>query len=293
MKEKIKEENNMNCVNEPVRSGQLFLQEQQILARRECTMVRLLGQGAFSQVFLVRRQDTSKLLACKVSQRQELIFREGTLLAKVHHPLFPEFYDMWSEGGQAFLLMEYVCGSSLETLLCRRGSFAEAQAARVGMELAQGLRFLHQMPEPVLFRDMKPANVMIRQDGRVKILDLGCACEQSQAVRTKAGTPGYAAPEQFEEDGILTPACDVYGLGRMLEAMSGKRGRQLKSVITVCTMPQPERRLPDMQEVMVALAPLCGSVSGSGRGRKQKWRKGIRNDIICEKNIWDSRHKNV
>ncbi len=255
-------------------------------------VVRLLGQGAFSRVFLVKGGAAGELLACKVSRRRELLCREGRLLEKTSHPLFPAFGNLWERGDRAFLLMEYVPGECLEAHLRRRGRFSEAQAARVGMELAEGLRFLHQMPEPVLFRDVKPANIMIRQDGRAKLLDMGCAWEPGRPADAVAGTPGYGAPEQFISGAVLSCACDVYGLGRVLEAMAGKGcGGGLGRLIASCTAPDPGRRPPDMQGVMAALAPLCRK---GKKGEGVSGKGGSRGDsAVCLKNIWESRYKNT
>lgn len=261
------------------------------LARHGYHTVRLLGQGAFSQVLLVQQQGTDMLLACKVSDRKELARREGRLLETVDHPLFPRFCDLWDEGENAFLLMEYVCGSSLEELLRRRGALSQTQTARIGMELAEGLRFLHQLPDPILYRDVKPANVMIRQDGRVKLLDMGCACKLRWPGGARAGTPGYAAPEQLEEGGILSFASDVYGLARTLEVIAGKKcGGRLRRVINACTAEKPEQRIPDMQGVMTALAPLCKAE----RNREEFSQQGfLQPRVTCVKSIWESEYKNT
>lgn len=254
-------------------------------------VVKPLGQGAFSRVLLVQQFDTGMLLACKVSHRKDFIQREGRLLAAVDHPLFPRFCNLWDEGESAFLLMEYVCGSSLEELLRRRGALSLAQTARIGMELAEGLRFLHQLPDPILYRDVKPANVMIRQDGRVKLLDMGCACELRRPDKARAGTPGYAAPEQLEDGGILSFSCDVYGLARTLEVTAGKNcGGKLGRVINACIAEKPDQRIPDMQGVMTVLAPLCKT----GQNREDFPRKGfLQSRITCVKNVWESGYKNI
>lgn len=256
--------------------------------------VRLLGRGAFSQVFLVRERAAgtdTRPLACKVSDRTALTLREAALLKEIDHPLFPEFRGMWQDGGTVLLLMEYVCGSSLEAMLRRRGAFSQLQTARVGVELAEGIRYLHQLREPVLFRDIKPANIVIRQDGRVKLLDLGCACGRSEQGRAQAGTPGYAAPEQLEAGRMLTPACDVYGLGKTLEAMAGRNCRgELGRVIRACTRQHPRQRLPDMQSVLAELSLLCEKEkAGTGSVRRAGF---LRSPASCIKNVWESGYKN-
>lgn len=266
--------------------------DKQSLEQQGFKTVRVLGSGAFSQVFLVQQYDTGEFFACKVSDRQDLARREGELLSGIDHPLFPRFHNFWQTKERAFLLMEYVCGSSLKELLHSRGPFSQIQTARAGMALAEGLRYLHQLPKPMVFRDVKPSNVMIRQDGRVKLLDLGCACELRHPAEGRAGTPGYAAPEQLQKDGILSPACDVYGLAKTLEAMAGKNsGVSLKRFVESCTAYRPEDRLPDMQGVMTALAPMCGE--GRNKRKLPSMLGFLQPRAQCVTNIWESNYKNI
>lgn len=270
----------------------IIADESQYLEQYGFKTVRRLGAGAFSQVLLVQKYDTGELFACKVSDRQDLARRESELLEAIDHPLFPRFYSFWQAGDRAFLLMEYVCGSSLKEFLHHRGPFSQIQTARTGMALAEGLRYLHQLPEPMLFRDVKPSNVMIRQDGRVKLLDLGCACALRYPAESRAGTPGYAAPEQLQSDRRLSPACDVFGLAKTLEAMAGKNsGLSLKRFVESCTAYRPEDRLPDMQGVMTALAPMCGE--GSSKRKLPSMLGFLQPRAQCVKNIWESNYKNT
>lgn len=270
----------------------LTVDDRQSLEQHGFKIMRMLGNGAFSQVLLVRKNDTGELFACKVSDKQDLARRESDMLSGIDHPLFPRFHDFWQAGERAFLLMEYVYGSSLKELLHSRGTFSQMQTARVGMALAEGLRYLHQLPEPMLFRDVKPSNVMIRQDGRVKLLDLGCACALKYPAESRAGTPGYAAPEQLQTDGILSPACDVYGLAKTLEAMAGKNSDvSFKRFVESCTAYRPEDRLPDMQEVMAALAPMCGE--GNSKSKMHSMLGFLQPRAQCVKNIWESNYKNI
>ena len=231
-------------------------EDQKALAGRGYEIIRLLGEGAFSKVVLVRKialtqqhakerrgsiqtESFSDEAACKISRQINLALREAETLARIDHPLFPKYLGVWQEGEKVFLLMEYVRGSSLEALLARRGGFSEMQVIRIGLELAEGLKYLHELPVPILFRDLKPANILLRQDGQVKLLDLGCACTTGRQADL-AGTPEYAAPEQLKSGSVLTPASDVYGLGKTLQAMTGRKcGRGLKQVIAACIKDSP------------------------------------------------------
>ncbi len=201
-------------------------QEKRIFARKGYICRGMVGEGAFSRVYCLEDGHTQNVLACKVSRQEDLLEREARIMSKFFHPLFPKYFGMWQEAGQAFLLMEYVPGSTVEAFLKRRGSFGMRAAVRIGMELAGGLRTLHENREPYVFRDVKPANCMIRQDGRVKLLDFGCACPMGERGLSRAGTPGFAAPEQLRKDEILTAACDIYGWGKTMESIIGLKEAQ-------------------------------------------------------------------
>lgn len=192
----------------------------------------LLGQGSFSDVYCVEDAADGRLYVCKISWKAETLEWEARVMKRLRHPLFPEYADFWREGRLGFLLREYVPGESLEEMLERR-RFSARQTICVGRMLAEGLQFLHGLPEPLLFRDIKPANVIIRQDGRAALVDLGCVCEMRGKSDSRAGSPGFAALEQLNGDGRLTAACDVYGLGQTLKAMMEPKshglGRTCKS----------------------------------------------------------------
>lgn len=276
------------------------------LEKRGYELGELLGRGAFSGVYRAKRRETGSCAACKISENTELLLREAELLAKLKHPLFPEVYECWQEGGVGFLLIEEISGKNLGEWIRLGRRFSACRIAEIGMELAEGLLYLHERPEPVLFRDIKPENIMLREDGRVKLLDFGCACISGSGGSSRAGTPGYGAPEQFEEGGRQTLLCDVYGLGRTLQAMAGtglsqeegvkerlrerRDRRRLEDFLSVCVRKEPSARPADMRVVMTALCPLCAAASekkGRGSWGGDFWQEGV----VCRKNIWKSSYK--
>lgn len=217
---------------------------------------RLLGTGAFARVWQVEKHGSGEGYACKISTRTELLRREADILKRLEHPLFPRFQEFW-EDGMDYLVMELVCGTSIKQLVERRGHLTQKQAVRIARELASGLRFLHEMPVPVLYRDLKPEHVYIRQDGSVKLLDMGCACPVTQ-INSMAGTPGFAAGEQLTPGMAQSVCSDIYAWGKLLLYMlTGEcTGRlqspalQLEPLINQCIADSPDRRLPGFRMVL-------------------------------------------
>lgn len=250
--------------------------------------IRLLGKGAFSEVYLTVDARGNRF-ACKVSEKGDLLMREADFQSKIRHPLFPGFEDAWRTGDKAWLLMEYIQGENLENIIRRDGCFSSEQTAEAGKKLAEGLLYLHERQEPLLFRDIKPSNVMVERNGSVRLLDLGCVCRAGEGSGA-AGTPGFGAPEQFEPGSIQGTAADVYGLGRTLLAMAGKNcERKLRKVIDKCTMTEPEERLPDMRYAAELLSVCC---EGGGRFSSVQ-RAVLQGRISVRKNIWDYGQKRV
>lgn len=248
-------------------------------------MVRLLGAGAFSEVYLAE-DGAGRRYACKVSEHTELLEREAACHRRICHPLFPKFLQFWKEdwkeGGKAYLLMEYIEGENLKKTVEARGGFSVRQTAEIGAQLAEGLCYLHRLPEPVVFRDVKPENVMLARDGAVRLLDFGCACPAGKSTDI-AGSPGFGAPEQFVTDSVQTAATDVYGLGRTLEKLleAGERGI-LRRIIRRCTEERPEDRLGDMRELAGMLHSCARDGGHSLSGRQRAVLKG---DLRLIKNI--------
>lgn len=206
------------------RRGKEKYLDKAVFAGRGLIRRGLLGTGTFSDVYWVEDAADGRRYACKVSAQAEMLEGEARVLESLEHPLYPEFVAFWKEAGLGILLREYVEGHSLEEMLKRR-RFSAGQTVRVGLLLAEGLMYLHRLPEELAFRDVKPANVIVTQDGGVRLIDLGCVCSMAAEVTSRAGSPGFAAPEQLRAGGRLTPSCDVYGLGKTLEAMLGEGHR--------------------------------------------------------------------
>lgn len=208
-----------------------LLQERYIVVRR-------VGQGGMGAVYeAADRRIQGKRWAIKemseaalsTSQRRlEAVtaFRqEAQMLAKLSHPNLPAISDYFSEGGKQYLVMEYVDGETLEDKLARtQGFLDEASVVEWALQICDVLGYLHSQQPAVIFRDLKPSNIMVDRTGRVKLIDFGIAriFKPGQSGDTQVmGTPGYAAPEQYGK-AQTDPRSDVYSLGVTLHRLLTK-----------------------------------------------------------------------
>jgi outer membrane protein assembly factor BamB/tRNA A-37 threonylcarbamoyl transferase component Bud32 len=143
--------------------------------------------------------------------------REANILATVSHPSIPTIYDYFTLGSRSYLVMEFIEGDNLEIKLQqRRAPFTEEEVISWGIALCDVLDYLHtHEPQPIIFRDVKPANVMITRRNQIRLVDFGIAKTfQTGSKGTMIGTEGYSPPEQYR--GEATESVDIYALGATL-----------------------------------------------------------------------------
>jgi outer membrane protein assembly factor BamB/tRNA A-37 threonylcarbamoyl transferase component Bud32 len=156
--------------------------------------------------------------------------REANILATLEHPSIPRIYDYFTQNDRSYLIIEFIDGKDLEAMLAEaRGYFPEAQVIQWGIELCDVLGFLHDhKPEPIIFRDMKPSNIMINTYNHVMLIDFGIAKTfQVGQKGTMIGTEGYSPPEQYK--GEAGPSSDIYALGATLHHLLTRRDPRLEA----------------------------------------------------------------
>lgn len=153
--------------------------------------------------------------------------REALLLARLRHPAIPLLYDYFLENGQWYLVMEYVPGSTLSFYIREHAPLPPLEAVNYALQICDVLDYLHKQNPPVVFRDLKPANIILHPDGRLMIVDFGIARYFKEGQfndTTDFGSPGYASPEQYEGIGQTDARSDLFSLGVILhEMLSGQR----------------------------------------------------------------------
>ena len=233
---------------------------------------QLLGEGAMGIVWkaydtVLRRYVALKLLSAsfrKTKEMQERFLREARAAGAIQHANIVTVYDLGESEGQLFIAMELVEGRDLSDMIALRDPLALERKLDIAIEVLTGLQFAHQ--RGVVHRDVKPSNVRVMPDGRVKIMDFGIArLQKADATGSGAivGTPTYMAPEQIT-NGAITPATDVFSVGCMLyELLCYQRPFEAESVHGVLyqvltTEPRPLRTvapsIPAALERVVAKA---------------------------------------
>lgn len=174
-------------------------------------VIRALGQGGEGCVCLARDEDLQRLVAIKKMNRTEQdgeeekrLMKEADFLQQLRHPMLPVVYDLlWEDAW--YLVMEYIQGTTLHDYIERNGAVQEEQACVWAEQLLDILLYLHTRKTPVIYRDMKPNNIMVCPDGRLKLVDFGAAYRRSfggEPERGMAATPGFSAPEQLGYRGM-------------------------------------------------------------------------------------------
>jgi serine/threonine protein kinase len=153
----------------------------------------------------------------------EAFKREAYMLAGLTNPNLPSIYDYFTENGRWYLVMSYIEGETLEEYLSRSpgGRLPVEKVLMIGSQLASVLSYLHKRNPPIIFRDLKPSNIMRTPEGQIYLIDFGIARHFKVGQRkdtTALGSPGYAAPEQYGRT-QSTPQTDVYSLGATLHHM--------------------------------------------------------------------------
>ena len=208
------------------------------LLKERYRIVALIGSGGMGTVYkaedtlfdghlvAVKELSQSGLSAQEMIEATTVFKHEAHLLVGLNHPNLPKILDYFADAGRWYLVLDFIEGETLETYLTHRtgGYLPVMEALAIGFQLCTVLDYLHTRQPPIIFRDLKPANVMRTSDGRLYLIDFGIArhFHPGQAKDTMAlGSLGYAAPEQYGK-AQTTPRSDIFSLGALLyELLTG------------------------------------------------------------------------
>ncbi len=231
-----------------------------------------LGAGGFSSVYKARDMrfpSVTKLCAIKEMlistndpQLRDLTIksfeREAGMLAMLDHPSIPDISDYFTEQNRSYLVLELIRGKDLDDWLKDETEKIDQETAiDWALQVCDALEYLHtQKPQPIVFRDMKPSNIMLDQHKRIRLIDFGIAklFEAEQHKGTMIGTEGYSPPEQYR--GIATPAGDVYALGATLHHLLTQQDPRLEPPFTFAERPIRSVN-PQVSPALEALVNRC------------------------------------
>ena len=243
-----------------------------------------IGRGGMSTVYLAINEKANKPWAVKevrkngISNRElvkQSLMVEINLLKKLKHKGLPSIVDIIDQQDNYLIVMDYIEGITLENIMQEEGVQPQEKVVDSAIQLCDVLQYLHTRKPAIIYRDMKPSNIMLRSDGSVVLIDFGTAREFKERHvedTTCLGTQGYAAPEQFGGMGQTDERTDIYSLGAtMYRLVTGHNPSEppyemypithwnprlstgLEGIIAKCTSKDPKSRYQSVQEVRYAL----------------------------------------
>ena len=266
-------------------------------------ILNVIGQGGMSVVYLAINERANKTWAVKEVRKDDRdsgILRRGLIaetemLKKLDHPNLPSVVDVIDQEDSFIIVMDYIEGKSLLDVLEENGRQPVDTVVGWAMQLCDVLAYLHSRRPPVIYRDLKPANIMLRPNGQLALIDFGTAREYKYSGDEDTawlGTRGYAAPEQFGALGQTDERTDIFNLGATLyHLITGQspaeshfefrplgsilpelQGSGLEKVAEKCCRPDPRERYQNCSELMYALEHVHDEDDRAIRRRNLKWR---------------------
>ena len=209
-------------------------------------ILKVLGLGGMGAVYQARdlrftgvaRLCALKEMTCTAPDPQvrrlaiQNFEREANILASLNHPAIPKIYDYYTEGIRSYLVLEYIEGEDLEALLGdTEQMLSQERVVDWAIQICDVLSYLHSQDTPIVFRDMKPSNIMLRPPNHIVLIDFGIArVFEAGQKGTMIGTEGYSPPEQYR--GIANPQGDIYALGATLHHLLTRRDPRLEPPFT-------------------------------------------------------------
>lgn len=242
-------------------------------------ILKLLNTGGMnSAIYLaldkkLNRQWAIKKVRKSSSQTTSMLMAEASIMKNLDHPMLPRIVGIEEDPKFFYIIMDFVQGENLKTVVASSGPQAQDTVVSWGVKLCDVLTYLHG--KGIVYRDMKPANIMLSPDGNIKLIDFGIAREYKENASedtTALGTEGYAAPEQYEGKGQTDARTDVYGMGiTLFQLLTGVNPSSyqenifsirlqnpnlssgLDKIILKCTNKDPKKRYQSTEELKKAL----------------------------------------
>lgn len=272
------------------------------------------GHGGMSVVYLAINERANKTWAVKEVRKdgtcdfeavKQGLIVETDMLKRLNHDHLPSIIDVIDTDDSFLIVMDYIEGQSLQSVLKKGGAQPQDLVVKWAIQLCDVLGYLHSREPAIIYRDMKPANVMLKPSGDVTLIDFGTAREfKNRAMvedTTCLGTRGYAAPEQFGGRGQTDARTDIYCLGATLyHLVTGHSpaeppyeikplsywdpnmfGSGLEMIINKCCQQDPEARYQNCAELMFDLEHINELNLVEVQKRNRKWAAFVASAVAC------------
>lgn len=206
-------------------------------------VIKQIGQGGSGTVYLVRDIELNRLLALKEvpvrntdqgKRQAKAVVAEVSLLKSLSHPSIPRILKMTHDEHSILIIMDYIEGYSLRSLIAKKDYIEEALIIKWGLALCDTLKYLHNRNPKVIYRDLKPHNVMLSNENHLFLMDFGISREVGPdfdySKEDRVGTKGYAAPEMRAKNAWFDERSDIYALGRTLYFLATRNSPSLEKL---------------------------------------------------------------
>ena len=238
----------------------LRIKEGSSLRSGEYEICRLLGEGGSSRVYLSTHKRLGKKLAVKELKpdkySKELLKNESSLLVSIKNENIPDIYDVFSENGTYYIVMEYIDGQTLDEYL-KSQKMSYEKKMELSLQLCNIMSYLHDLDKNIIHSDLKPQNIMVNKDNVPFLIDFGVATSDDSGDEKTTFSEAYTAPEKYSSK--FDKRSDIYSFGMILKDIFGN-DKNLDPVINKCICYNPEDRYKNFDEVRNALkVPKKGS----------------------------------
>ena len=265
-------------------------------------ILKLIGEGGMSKVYLAMDKRLNKSWAVKEIEKKakdrnnEIVVQsaiaEANMIKQLDNPAIVRIVDIIDNGNVIYIIEDFVEGETLEALLDADGAQPEELVVEWGKQLCEAFDYLHTRTPPIIYRDMKPANVMLTPEGKLRVIDFGIAREYKEhnlKDTTSLGTRGYAPPEQF--GGKTDARSDIYSLGvTLFQLVTGrdpclastelkpvrqidpKLSEGIETIIQKCVQHDPANRYQSCVELLYDLEHISEIGAGYRKQQKKKLR---------------------
>lgn len=246
----------------------------EVIHKSGMSVVYKVSDSQLGTVWCLKEIDKSNAGRNKIEYRS--LLKEARIMRGLNHPSIPRIVTIEEEGNSIFIVMDYVSGKSLKEILESKKVLTQSQAVSIMGQVAKVMVYLHSLSNPIIYRDLKPSNIMLMKDGTIRVLDFGISeeiTEENKIIQEALGTWGFAAPEQIKKGIEYDLRSDIFSFGRTFYNIvtginpprdlneSLKPVRQINSSISVglekfinkCMDLDPDKRFQSFSDIVVEL----------------------------------------